>query len=194
MARATRFRAFSPFLHPDRNNSTFRLSAIAPLTVVVNLGHATTDVSVPDLIQPSTVTIFKVDAATQAPLAGAVMDTKFDRRARVTIRSTSVTARLGRVVNAVPPGTTAETCFPGLPDHGNHGSSRLPRDPTTASQTVTLEPGVASSLTFDDHLLVPPALRRSQWQFRPCSGSLFRSSSQRLPGERFRSACRHLHH
>ncbi len=48
-------------------------TAIAPVSVNVATGHTTTTVDVLDSVQAATVTLFKVDAQTQAPLAGAVM-------------------------------------------------------------------------------------------------------------------------
>ena len=134
---------------------------IAPLTVVVNLGHATTDVSVPDLIQPSTVTIFKVDAATQAPLAGAIFDTKFDPAGSGDYSMDLGDCTTGASGQCSPTGNDGGDLLPG--DYQITEITAPPGylvDPTTASQTVTLEPGVASSLTFDDHLLVPASFKK----------------------------------
>jgi hypothetical protein len=135
--------------------------SIAPVTVTVSTGHAVTTVDVLDSIQAATVTLFKVDAQTQAPLAGAVLDVKYS------------SANNGTYDQDLGTCTTSATgqCSPA----GNDGASLLPGtykvtevtappgyslDTTFTTEILTLTPGQAGKATFADHLFVAASFHK----------------------------------
>jgi hypothetical protein len=134
---------------------------ISPVTVSVASGHAATTVDVLDSIQAATVTLFKVDAQTQAPLAGAVLDVRYS------------SANNGTYDQDLGTCTTSATgqCSPA----GNDGASLLPGtykitevtappgyslDPTFTTEIQTLTPGQAGRATFADHLFVAASFHK----------------------------------
>jgi hypothetical protein len=131
-------------------------SAVAPVNVAVPASATTTVVDVMDTVIPATVSLVKVDAQTEAPLAGAVFDVAYDPA-----DSGSYSDDLGTCTTA-----TSGTCAP----VGNDGPAELlpgnyqvtevtppPGYALSASarvQDITLTPGETGSVKFSDALLV----------------------------------------
>ncbi|HMD44843.1 MAG TPA: SpaA isopeptide-forming pilin-related protein [Acidimicrobiales bacterium] len=136
--------------------------AVGPIQVAVADGPATTVVDVLDHVQPSTLSLVKVDRLSGAPLGGAVLDVRYDPSG-----SGSYPVDLGTCTTS-----PAGACDP----VGNDGASRfLPGDyqvtetaappgyyldPATATVDVRLQPGSAGTARFDDPPLVGAAFQK----------------------------------
>jgi hypothetical protein len=121
--------------------------APAPVTVIDVLDH----------IQPASVSIQKIDAATNAPLQGAVFDVKYDPT-----DSGTYSVDLGQCTtdaggSCTPKGNDGPNQF--LPGNYQITEEQSPSgyelDPSTATQDATLTAGQTGSFTFKDPLLVP---------------------------------------
>jgi len=136
--------------------------AIAPVQVAVAEGSATTVLDVTDHVQPATLGLEKVDRATGAPLAGAVLDVRFDPS--------------GTGSYSVDLGTCTTTASGGCSVTGNDGPAAfLPGDyqvtevqappgyeldPTSDVTTVTLRPGAPGTVRFTDPRLVAASFQK----------------------------------
>ncbi|HVX23341.1 MAG TPA: SpaA isopeptide-forming pilin-related protein [Acidimicrobiales bacterium] len=136
-------------------------SPVAPFTVSVTAGHATTTTSAADAVVPGTIVVTKTDAQTGDPLAGAVFDVRYDSAG-----SGTYDTDLGQCTT-----NTSGTCSP----PANDGTAYLPGNyeaievtappgyylPTPAPvATFTLTPGGSASPSFTDHLLVPASFEK----------------------------------
>lgn len=136
-------------------------TSVAPFTVVVTAGHATTTTSVADSVHAGSIVIRKTDVTTGDPLAGAVFDVRYDSEDNGTYDDD-----LGDCTTNV-----AGTCAP----TPNDGKGYLPGSyeitelaappgyylPTPApSQTVTVTPGGTATASFADALLVPASFHK----------------------------------
>jgi Prealbumin-like fold domain len=135
---------------------------VTPIEVTVAVGHATTGVDVSDSVIPATVTLVKADAETGAPIAGAVLDVKYDSTGSGTYSQDLGTCTTGTGGSCVPAGNDGPDAL--LP--GNYEVTEVTPppgyvvDPTTSVQRVTLTPGEAGTVTFHDHLLVPASFQK----------------------------------
>jgi hypothetical protein len=127
-----------------------------PVSVAVAGGLSLTAVNVLDHVQPATLRLVKVDGQTNAPLAGAVFDVRYD-----STNSGTDDQDLGECTT-----DAGGTCSPA----GNDGTTALlpgsyevteldpppgyALDPSGTSQHVALGPGGAGVVTFDDPKLV----------------------------------------
>ena len=137
-------------------------SALPPFQVAVAAGSAVTHTSAADKVRPATVTIEKTDRQTDAPLAGAVFDVRYNPTG-----SGTFSTDLGDCTT-----TGSGSCSPA----GNDGPDLLPGtyrvteiqappgyllDPATAVRTVILTPAEVGSVSFSDPLLVPVSFQKS---------------------------------
>ena len=135
---------------------------VTAVTVALAVGHATTTVAVADTVIPSTLTLAKADAESGAPLAGAVLDVKYDPTGSGTYSQNLGTCTTGTGGSCVPAGNDGPSAL--LP--GNYEITEVTPppgyivDPTTSTQRITLTPGQAGTATFRDHLLVPAAFQK----------------------------------
>lgn len=135
---------------------------VTPLQVTVAVGQATTTVQVSDTVIPATVTLFKTDAETGAPLSGAVLDVRYDPTGTGTYSEDLGTCTTGTGGSCMPAGNDGtDTLLP-----GNYQVSEVSAppgyvvDPTTSVRDLTLAPGEAGKVTFRDHLLVPASFHK----------------------------------
>ncbi len=135
---------------------------VAPVTVAVADGHATTVLDVLDHAIPATLTLHKVDRETGTPLAGAVFDVKYssanngvydqDVGTCTTTASGTCTPAGNDGANALLPGDYQVTEITAPPGYL--------LDPNTATQDLTLTPGEAGGATFTDPLLVAASFHK----------------------------------
>jgi hypothetical protein len=127
-----------------------------PLSVAVAGGLAATVVDVLDRVQPSTLSLRKVDAETNAPLADAVFDVRYDSGDSGTYYQDlgDCTTDIGGA--CAPPSNDGSAQF--LP--GNYEVTEVDAPPgyaldqTGATKHVSLNPGGTGVVTFDDSKLV----------------------------------------
>ncbi|MGH9091881.1 MAG: MSCRAMM family protein, partial [Acidimicrobiales bacterium] len=131
-------------------------ATVAPLTVAVAAGHATTTITVADPVQPGTIVIRKADSTTGAPLAGGTFDVRFDSGNLGTFNEDLGTCITDPSGTCAPPATDGTGYLPGTylvtevaPPTGYY----LPTPPP--SQQLTVEPGSVGTVSFTDPLLVP---------------------------------------
>ena len=137
-------------------------TAAPPFQVAVPLGHATTTTTINNAIVPAVVDVGKDDAETGNPVAGAVIDLRYDSQ-----DSGTYDVDLGQCTT-----DTSGTCSP----PGNDGTTEfLPGDleaieisappgcflPTPAPTTTGIvAPGGTLTLTVKDPLLVPASFQK----------------------------------
>jgi hypothetical protein len=136
--------------------------AVPAQQVAVSTGSAVTVVDVLDHVQPATLTMAKVDRETNAPLAGAILDVKYDPD-----NSGNFTQDLGTCST-----TASGACAPAtndgvggfLPGHYRVTEISAPPgyllDPSSASQDLTLSPGTLGTVVFSDPLLVAASFQK----------------------------------
>ncbi len=136
--------------------------AVAPVSVAVSDGHATTVLDVLDQVIPATLSLRKVDRQTGAPLAGAVFDVRYstaDNGAYDEDLGTCTTTISG---NCVPVGNDGPNAL--LPGDYEVTEVTAPPgyllDPSSATQDLTLTPGEAGGATFTDPLLVAAGFQK----------------------------------
>ncbi len=136
-------------------------AAAAPVPVAVADGHATTVVDVADRVVPATVSLLKVDALTNAPLAGAVFDVRYSTAADGVYDQDLGTCSTGSSGTCTPAGNDGAALLPG--DYQVTEVSPPPGyalDPATSTRELTLSPGQAGSLTFADPRLVAASFHK----------------------------------
>ncbi len=137
--------------------------AIGPVQVAVADGAAVTSLNVVDHVIPATLSLEKVDKATNSPLAGAEFNVMYDMTNDGSYQQeigTCVTTASG---SCAPVGNDGATSF--LP--GNYQITEVAApagydlDESTATQSVTLKPGEAGEVTFSDALLVSASFQKA---------------------------------
>jgi hypothetical protein len=129
--------------------------AVSPISVTVATGHTATTVNVLDSIQAATLTLYKVDAQTQALLAGAVMEVKYSSANNGVYDQDLGTCSTSGTGQCSPSGNDGTSLLP-----GNYQITEVTApagyslDPIFTTEILTLTPGQAASATFADHLLV----------------------------------------
>ena len=136
-------------------------TAVAPFTVAVSAGRATTTTTAADAVQPGTLVISKTDAATAEALPGATFDIRYDPTG-----SGTYGVDLGSCTT-----DTSGTCSPAA----NDGPGFLPGNyevvetaappgydrPTPApTDHVTVDPAGTTTAAFADALLVPASFTK----------------------------------
>jgi len=127
-------------------------SAPAPVTVIDVLDH----------VQPASVIIQKIDQATNAPLAGAVFDVRYDPTDSGTYSSDLGECTTSAGGTCAPPGNDGPSQF--LP--GNYQVTEVAAPPGyqletgSATQDLTLTPGGTGQVVFKDPLLVPASFHK----------------------------------
>ncbi len=136
-------------------------SAVAPFTKAVTDSSQVLSIDVHDLVTPATLSITKLDAQTNAPLAGAVLDVAYapqpggpysDDLGRCTTTSMGLCDVNGNDGLALYPGNYQVTEVSPPPGYV------LPTQPT---QQITLSPGQSGSVTFSDQPLLPVTFHKS---------------------------------
>lgn len=131
-------------------------TAVAPFTVAVALGHATTQVNVVDAIDPSTLDIYNDAQGTSVPIVGGVFDVRYD-----SANSGTYDTDLGRcitdAIGACSPSASAGLGL--LPGRYEVTEISAPPgyaiDPTEPIRPAILTPGAVEVLDFQDPHLVP---------------------------------------
>jgi hypothetical protein len=137
-------------------------AAITPLQVAVTEGSAATAVNVVDSVVPATLTIMKTDLQTKAPLAGAVLDVRYDPLNSGTYDDDLGTCTTTTSGSCMPTGNDGPTAL--LPGTYQITETQAPPgyalSSSGATQDITLTPGEAGTVTFADALLVPAAFQK----------------------------------
>lgn len=136
-------------------------ATVAPLTVAVTAGHATTTVTVADPVQPGSIVIRKTDRTTGATLAGGTFDVRFDSADDGTFDVDLGTCTTDLSGTCSPPPTDGTGYLPGtylVTEVAAPTGYELPTPPP--SQQVTVPPGGVGSVSFSDPLLVPARFRK----------------------------------
>ena len=136
--------------------------SVAPVQVAVAGGLAATVVDVEDHVQPATLRLLKVDRESNAPLAGAVFDVRYDsgRLGHLRRGPRRLHDRPGRHVRTS--GDDGSGGF--LP--GNYEVTEVDPpsgyalDQPDATQRVSLAPGGTGVVTFDDSRLVAASFEK----------------------------------
>jgi len=136
--------------------------AMAPVTVAVASGAATTTLDVLDHVTPAVLTIFKVDRQTLAPLAGASFTVAFDA-----FHSGDYSVGAGSCTTG-----SNGACSPAGNDGNNAmypGNYRITEvvappgytlNPATATQDITLTPGEVDVVHFSDSMVVSASFQK----------------------------------
>ncbi len=170
--------------------------SILPVTVTVAPGHAATTVDVLDSIQAATVTLFKVDAQTQAPLAGAVLDVKYSSANNATFDQDLGTCTTSATGQCSPTGNDgSEPSAWHLQDHRGGRPTRLLARPHLHDGDRD-----ADAWTGRQSNLRRPPVRGGQFPqdfHRQCQcdpSDLRRCRDRRLSGDGCWAPGRYLHH
>ncbi len=136
--------------------------AVAPVSVAVADGTATTTVDVTDQVIAATVSLRKIDQETNAPLAGAVLDVAYDPDNAGSYPDDLGTCTTAASGDCVPTGNDGAALLP-----GNYRVTEVTPppgyalDPAASTKTITLTPAEAGSVSFSDALLVPASFQKT---------------------------------
>ena len=137
-------------------------SAVTPITVVVTKGHATTEVTVTDPVQPGSITVTKTDAETHDPLAGATFDFRYDATDDGTYNVDLGSCTTGAAGTCSPPTNDGTGYLPGNYEAIETAAPPGYYLPTPAPVArFTLTPGGTATPTVSDQLLVPAEFIKS---------------------------------
>jgi len=136
-------------------------SAVTPFSVAVAAGHTTTTTSAADTIQPGTLVVSKTDAATGDLLPGATFDVRYDPTGSGTYSVDLGTCTTGATGTCSPAPNDGSGFLPGnyeITETAAPSGYFLPTPPPT--QTVTVDPAAAATVSFTDALLVPASFHK----------------------------------
>lgn len=128
---------------------------VAPFTAAVAAGHAITEVSATDPVQPATLVIRKKDATTGDPLAGATFDTRFDSHDDGVFDADLGTCTTDATGTCAPPPNDGAGFLP-----GRYRVTEVAAPPgyvaatPNASKVVVVAPSASASFSFTDRKLV----------------------------------------
>jgi hypothetical protein len=135
---------------------------VAPLQVAVAAGPTVTTVDVLDRAVPATATLHKVDLASGAPLAGAVLDVRAAPVPGGPYSTDLGTCTTDAAGVCAPPGNDGPGLYP-----GDYQVTEVAAPPGYAPpgpgavQDLTLAAGQAGSAVFRDPLLVPASFQKA---------------------------------
>lgn len=130
-------------------------TTVAPFPVTVALGHATTEVSVVDAIDPATLDVYNEEAGTSTPIVGGVFDVRYDSHDSGTYDTDLGDCTTDAIGACSPADSAGLGLLPGRYEvtelSAPAGFALDPRQPT---REVVLTPGAVGLLDFADPRLV----------------------------------------